>query len=504
MKFTVLTIFLFTSSVHARNFCGIDYLSRFWSNLNSKTAEINNQIFTPHNNQLLVDFYFQEAAQGRLNLQKLNILRKKYSNKDGLKDFFDLLEKSIPTTTVSRLEKNIEIIKSLELDENLKQAFLSSQRFIELYPNERMVVLSQTIRKIHDKIKTKEDIETLIDFIKLRDQNPFKLSTQIKLADIYLYYKGYRVPVSPDDIKFIERYKDIIKKVELFEQKKPMNIEASKLYKDQRLTCKAKTLKDPRLDVKKNFKGLAYFFAIASTGYGYYTHDGFKKENGKSKFLFDLSMGILSTYIGNKIILNENTGVIKKIILKLLNSLGTNLIDTTLYNVFFDSSSKELLPQYEIIADKIIVELRRDSDVATIFNELEKSINPKMRLEEILQKRGWKEKPTQELHEEVMLRLGLQKNYLDKHHQNILKTGSETRDRFYYNLIYSTYSSIKGVAFGLLTYRLMCQGTPVGSRLIGGSGKLKQALAIGTAIFFLDKWSSTEIYFRGRDTLIGQ
>ncbi len=437
---------------------------------------------------------------------------------------------------IDQKDSNIEYLLNSDLEIETKNFMLNlgkisgDEDILSKIQSVDLIILSKKSENLYTYLKTKKSKNLFIDLYKLIDHysDNKKIALLSSFDHIFKYIQSNKsndfIKTHPN-IKEIENIRNTLDKLNKkslsfykkrkkhlkVQNKKSKNaIKAQKdysLYREQLLTCKARTIKPDKVQRAMKWKSMTYLIAIGSVVWGYHRTEGWDKEKGWEKFILEIGMNMLSTTASNQNVLFDGTTTGEKMIIKYALTFLISLLEKTIYKERFEKDLVEELENSDFFKS-FVKQLVKNKELNSIFKRVERASNRKLEIQNILSQ--YKFDPNKEVISSAQAdaffeMLTVAQNYESLHHDNILiKTGEESKDRFIYNNSYGALSAVKSILIGLFTYNLTCQSKAIGPYLIAGNSSKNVAIFIGTFIFMLDKFISTEIYYGGREKLIKQ
>jgi len=494
--------------------------------------------------EAVTNLLYDGIERNFLSKKNINDLLRKLENSDTeqSKDYiryFKNVQKKISLKQSLDLEQedsNIKFLLKADINKKTKKFLLNlgdlseNDQILAKISDSDLIVISKQAHKLSSEINSQADKILFLDLYKLIDhhQDDEKLSLLNSLDKIYRIAKDNNNLATIENHSHIKEIKNILKSLDSLNQKslnfysrrkKHLKIQDThsasfkkakrdySRYREQLLICKARTVHPDKIDNALKWKSMTYLIAIGSVVWGYNKTNGWDKEKGWEKFTLEIGINMLGTAVSNKNVLADGTSTGEKIIIKYALSFLINLLEKTIYKARFE---KDLITELEDtdFFKAFVKQLTKNKELSSIFKRIEQSKDRQAEIQEILTQYNFQEDKTvinSAQSDAFFEMISVAHKYENLHHDNfIIKTGEESKDRFYYNNTYGVFSAIKSILIGLFTYNLTCQSKAIGPYLVAGNNSKNVAIFIGTLIFILDKYISTEIYYGTRQKLIKQ
>jgi len=262
--------------------------------------------------------------------------------------------------------------KSTNVSNSSKQSAFIKQQISKLKLNEltdEAVLTLQSIFKSKNDIKDQELLEQFLHFVNSQQE---KNQNKIAKNGIYLFEKDMPHKSLKKFKKHVESIKKYSKKKlsKLIDEVKLENPKASdkkvnsialkkhkssmKEYSKIYYGCKAPKWTPERKNAGNTFKKFTLGIGTASS-IGAYTYQNWDKEKNAQwygKISYEVVWGLVTGFLGSKIISNPSNSNIAKAAKKYLLSRGTGLVDMGIYGYLFSADYEKAKKQArEILAD---------------------------------------------------------------------------------------------------------------------------------------------------------
>lgn len=408
-----------------------------------------------------------------------------------------------------------EKVESLSYGPSIKNAFDENINDFEKLSHIDALTISKFLSEL--TFEKKKDVDSFFQLVLTLDTFPKSQRREIlsNFPELFLAVKTWRSEKLNKNLKrAYKRYREMeyqgieFRKLrEAHHGNKARAIKEANKYRKIKSMCRVKTMNNLPGSYKNSFKYFSYAGTILATYSGFKLSGAWDKEEGKKKFAMELSMNLVSMWIGAKATASDGLSNSVKMLIWYMKGFLYNVADKELYEELFDSSTGNPLIFDELKLTEVINELSKNSEVAEVFRRIDEADDPSAEAENLLREYHVVSSETEvstEILETIIQGMSERLVYEQEHKDNIIKTGSEAKDRFTYNNYFLIGGNLKAFLVFTLIYRTFCGGIRVGPFVAGGVTRPIQAFAIATGIMFLDRWGTSALYYKLREKYIKQ